>query len=194
LNYVQKVCITLYEWTWILENQNYKKTTRSAICLNAYFLWLVYLQEILMRKKQVSNLDNRYVIMIENAYYYCNPPESKQIERHMLNPLHEYIKKILYKDLNKLCVEKVGYLWVFLWISNNELIFFFIFIDITLDEKAQLGRWGDTIVCYQMSHCCLECQIQLNSLFSEFSLGPFFILCNLEAFSKHLDSADKPIK
>jgi regulator of nonsense transcripts 2 len=64
-----------------------------------------------MRKKQVSNLDNRYTIMIENTYYYCNPPESKQIERNVSSPLHEYIKKILYKDLNKLCVEKVGFVF-----------------------------------------------------------------------------------
>jgi regulator of nonsense transcripts 2 len=60
-----------------------------------------------MRKKQASTLDNRYIIMIENAFYYCNPPENKGIERNALSPLHEYIKKILYKDLNKLCVEKI---------------------------------------------------------------------------------------
>ena len=60
-----------------------------------------------MRKKQAMSLDGRYTIMIENAFYYCNPPENKQIEKKVLNPLHEYIKKLLYKDLNKLCVEKI---------------------------------------------------------------------------------------
>jgi regulator of nonsense transcripts 2 len=60
-----------------------------------------------MRKKQAMSLDGRYTIMIENAFYYCNPPENKQIEKKVLNPLHEYVKKLLYKDLNKLCVEKV---------------------------------------------------------------------------------------
>lgn len=62
-----------------------------------------------MRKKQAAmSMDSRYTIMIENAFYYCNPPESKQSEsKKVRNPMHEYIKKILYKDLNKLCVEKI---------------------------------------------------------------------------------------
>lgn len=65
--------------------------------------------EILMRKKQAAmSMDNRYVIMIENTFYYCNPPETKSmVERKAEPPLHVYIRKVLYKDLNKLCVEKV---------------------------------------------------------------------------------------
>jgi regulator of nonsense transcripts 2 len=63
--------------------------------------------EILMRKKQISAMDNRYTIMIENAFYYCNPPENKQIEKKIRIPIHEYIKKQLYKDLNKINVEKI---------------------------------------------------------------------------------------
>lgn len=68
---------------------------------------LKLLLEILMRKKQATSMDSRYIIMIENVFYYCNPPENKQIEKKARIPLHEYIQKILYKDLNKLCVEKV---------------------------------------------------------------------------------------
>lgn len=68
---------------------------------------LKLLLEILMRKKQAMAMDSRYTIMIENAFYYCNPPENKQIEKAVRSPMHEYIKKLLYKDLNKLCVEKV---------------------------------------------------------------------------------------
>ena len=49
--------------------------------------------EILMRKKQISAMDNRYTIMIENAFYYCNPPENKQIEKKICIHIHEYIKK-----------------------------------------------------------------------------------------------------
>lgn len=65
-------------------------------------------KEILMRKKQAAmSMDSRYTIMIENAFYYCNPPDNKNVEKKVKSPLHEYIKKILYKDLNKLCVEKV---------------------------------------------------------------------------------------
>ena len=62
-----------------------------------------------MRKKQTAmSMDSRYIIMIENAFYYCNPPERQQVEKREASPIHEYIKKILYKDLNKLCVEKVN--------------------------------------------------------------------------------------
>lgn len=63
--------------------------------------------EILMRKKQASAMDNRYTIMIENAFYYCNPPENKQIEKKVKIPQHEYIRHLLTKELNKLTVEKV---------------------------------------------------------------------------------------
>jgi regulator of nonsense transcripts 2 len=68
---------------------------------------LKLLLEILMRKKKALQLDSRYSIMIENAFYYCNPPENRQVEKKIRSPIHEYVKKLLYKDLNKLCVEKV---------------------------------------------------------------------------------------
>lgn len=73
-------------------------------------MMLKLILEILMRKKQAAvSMDNRYSIMIENAFYYCNPPESRQQAeaKKVRNPMHEYVKKILYKDLNKLCVEKI---------------------------------------------------------------------------------------
>lgn len=73
-------------------------------------MMLKLILDILMRKKQAAmSMDSRYTIMIENAFYYCNPPESKQAAeaKKVRNPMHEYIKKILYKDLNKLCVEKI---------------------------------------------------------------------------------------
>jgi regulator of nonsense transcripts 2 len=39
---------------------------------------LKLLLEILMRKKQAAmSMDSRYTIMIENAFYYCNPPDNK---------------------------------------------------------------------------------------------------------------------
>lgn len=63
--------------------------------------------EILMRKKQAVAMDKKYTIMIENAFYYCNPPENKQVEKKVRIPIHEYIKKLLFKDLNKITVEKV---------------------------------------------------------------------------------------
>ena len=60
-----------------------------------------------MRKKQAQHLDARYVTMVENAYYYCNPPPMEKTVRKRRPPLQEYIRKLLYKDLSKVTTEKV---------------------------------------------------------------------------------------
>lgn len=66
----------------------------------------VYLEQM-MRKKAVQALDSRYITMIENAFYYCNPPEAPMSVRVVRPPLHEYIRKLLYKDLTKSNTEKI---------------------------------------------------------------------------------------
>ncbi|XP_044016456.1 regulator of nonsense transcripts 2 [Aphidius gifuensis] len=67
----------------------------------------VYLEQM-MRKKAVTALDSRYVTIIENAYYYVNPPEtisgSTKKERP---PIHEFIRKLLYQDLSKTNTDKI---------------------------------------------------------------------------------------
>ena len=60
-----------------------------------------------MRNKTALHLDSRYATMIENAYYYSNPPESRNEGRKERPPIHEYIRKLLYKDLSKVTTEKV---------------------------------------------------------------------------------------
>ncbi|XP_052781372.1 regulator of nonsense transcripts 2-like isoform X2 [Mya arenaria] len=66
----------------------------------------VYL-DVMMRKKSALMLDSRYTTMIENAYYYSNPPDAPQVARKVRPPMHEYIRKLLYKDLSKITTEKV---------------------------------------------------------------------------------------
>lgn len=61
----------------------------------------------MMRKKQAQHLDARYVTMVENAYYYCNPPPMEKTVKKKRPPLQEYICKLLYKDLSKVTTEKV---------------------------------------------------------------------------------------
>ncbi|CAF4552784.1 unnamed protein product [Rotaria socialis] len=63
--------------------------------------------EILMRKKAVLTLDSRYTTQIENAYYYCNPPEAREIEKKIRSPIQEYLRRLLFKDLNKITIEKI---------------------------------------------------------------------------------------
>ncbi|XP_036376152.1 regulator of nonsense transcripts 2-like isoform X1 [Megalops cyprinoides] len=65
------------------------------------------LLEQMMRKKQAMHLDARYVTMVENAYYYCNPPPVEKAVRKKRPPMQEYIRKLLYKDLSKVTTEKV---------------------------------------------------------------------------------------
>ena len=70
------------------------------------------LLEILVRKKAVQHLDGRQRSLVESALYYANPPEVPQISVEVEPPMHLYVKKLLYKDLNKMNTEKVI-------ISNN---------------------------------------------------------------------------
>ncbi|XP_071552083.1 regulator of nonsense transcripts 2 isoform X1 [Panulirus ornatus] len=67
----------------------------------------IYLEQM-MRKKTVKAFDPRYNTMIENAYFYVNPPDtgpdSAKKERP---PMHQYIRKLLYNDLCKSNTEKI---------------------------------------------------------------------------------------
>ena len=61
----------------------------------------------MVRKKRVQHLDGRQNALVENALYIANPPESVSTERVVRPPMLEYIRKLLYKDLNKATIEKV---------------------------------------------------------------------------------------
>eukprot|EP00800_Vazella_pourtalesii_P014053 TRINITY_DN3468_c0_g4_i6.p1 TRINITY_DN3468_c0_g4~~TRINITY_DN3468_c0_g4_i6.p1 ORF type:complete len:946 (+),score=251.10 TRINITY_DN3468_c0_g4_i6:1-2838(+) len=65
------------------------------------------LLDIMLRHKSTLHLDAHYNNMIENAFYYTVPSEqSKRVEKEIC-PLFQYIEKLLYKDMNKLNVEKI---------------------------------------------------------------------------------------
>ena len=61
----------------------------------------------MMRKKSALLMESRYATMIENAFYYSNPPEVQQVTKKVRPPMQEYIRKLLYKDLSKVTTEKV---------------------------------------------------------------------------------------
>ncbi|KAK3158519.1 hypothetical protein QOZ80_2AG0138210 [Eleusine coracana subsp. coracana] len=63
--------------------------------------------EILMRLKNVKNLDPRHSTLVENAYYLCKPPERSARVAKVRPPLHQYIRKLLFSDLDKSSVEHV---------------------------------------------------------------------------------------
>lgn len=47
--------------------------------------------EILMRLKNVKNLDPRHSTLVENAYYLCKPPERSARVSKIRPPLHQVI-------------------------------------------------------------------------------------------------------
>ncbi|KAF5205430.1 regulator of nonsense transcripts UPF2, partial [Thalictrum thalictroides] len=63
--------------------------------------------EILMRLKNVKNLDPRHSTLVENAYYLCKPPERSARVSKTRPPLHQYIRKLLFTDLDKSSIEHV---------------------------------------------------------------------------------------
>ncbi|MED6152342.1 Regulator of nonsense transcripts upf2, partial [Stylosanthes scabra] len=63
--------------------------------------------EILMRLKNVKNLDPRHITLVENAYYLCKPPERSARVAKVRPPLHQYIRKLLFSDLDKSTIEHV---------------------------------------------------------------------------------------
>ncbi|XP_038978276.1 regulator of nonsense transcripts UPF2-like [Phoenix dactylifera] len=63
--------------------------------------------EIMMRLKNVKNLDPRHSTLVENAYYLCKPPERSARVSKVRPPLHQYIRKLLFSDLDKSTVEHV---------------------------------------------------------------------------------------
>ncbi|KAG7177035.1 Regulator of nonsense transcripts 2-like [Homarus americanus] len=67
----------------------------------------IYLEQM-MRKKTVKAFDPRYNTMIENAYFYVNPPDTgPETTKKERPPMHQYIRKLLYNDLCKSNTEKI---------------------------------------------------------------------------------------
>ena len=50
-----------------------------------------------MRKKAVQALDSRLSTMIENAYYYCNPPDRQKV---IIPPLYLVTKQKRLKEFS----------------------------------------------------------------------------------------------
>ncbi|XP_021341258.1 regulator of nonsense transcripts 2-like isoform X2 [Mizuhopecten yessoensis] len=101
----------------------------------------IYL-DVMMRKKTALHLDGRYTTMIENAFYYSNPPDVPQSARKIRPPLHEYIRKLLYKDLSKVTTEKVLRQMRKLNWDNREIGFY--------ATKSLIAVWN---VRYNSIHC-----------------------------------------
>ena len=85
------------------------------------FLYFLHLQDVMMRKKAALHLDSRYTTMIENAFYYSNPPDVKMETHKERPPMHEYIRRLLYRDLSKVTTEKVRHVLVLREVNVDRL-------------------------------------------------------------------------
>ncbi|XP_024530355.1 regulator of nonsense transcripts UPF2 [Selaginella moellendorffii] len=63
--------------------------------------------DIIMRLKNVKNLDARHSTLVENAYYQCRPPERSARVSKVRPLLHQYIRKLLFLDLDKSSIERI---------------------------------------------------------------------------------------
>lgn len=62
--------------------------------------------EQMMRKKLLLSVDSKYITMIENAYYFTNPPE---VVEQVIDepPVHIYVRYLLYECLNRSTIDIV---------------------------------------------------------------------------------------
>lgn len=65
------------------------------------------LVEIMRRKQSAQHFDTRQQLVLENAYYQCNPPERVQREQVQLTPVEAFIEHLLHDVLMKKTVDKV---------------------------------------------------------------------------------------
>ena len=64
--------------------------------------------EMLRRKRAAANLDSRQLLLLNNAYYQCNPPKRKAIVQKERTPLELYIRHLIYHVLQKKTVDHVA--------------------------------------------------------------------------------------
>lgn len=55
----------------------------------------------------MANLDQRYVTMLDNAYYQCDPPDRPVVVPKERTPMQLYLRHLLYDVLAKPTLERV---------------------------------------------------------------------------------------
>src|ERR1700738_2197338 len=53
----------------------------------------------MMRKMTATHLPGQERAMLQNAFYYCNPPERPAIQQNDRSPMEQFIRKLIYLDL-----------------------------------------------------------------------------------------------
>ncbi|EIN12047.1 transcription factor [Punctularia strigosozonata HHB-11173 SS5] len=63
--------------------------------------------ELMRRKQSMQHFDQRQIMMLENAYYQCNPPERAPREMKQRTPMELFIRHLIYDVLAKKTIDKV---------------------------------------------------------------------------------------
>ena len=60
-----------------------------------------------MRKMNATHLSGQERAMLQNAFYYCNPPDRPAIQQKERTPMEMFIRKMIYLDLSKKNVSSI---------------------------------------------------------------------------------------
>ncbi|KAI0700874.1 ARM repeat-containing protein [Cytidiella melzeri] len=63
--------------------------------------------ELMRRKQTTQHLDQRQLLLLENAYYQCNPPERAARQEKERTPMELFIRHLIYDVLTKTTIDKV---------------------------------------------------------------------------------------
>lgn len=63
--------------------------------------------ELMRRKQSMQHFDQRQILLLENAYYQCNPPERTPRQLKERVPLELFIRHLIYDVLAKKTIDKV---------------------------------------------------------------------------------------
>lgn len=63
--------------------------------------------ELMRRKQSMQHFDQRQILLLENAYYQCNPPERTPRQQKERTPLELFIRHLIYDVLAKKTIDKV---------------------------------------------------------------------------------------
>lgn len=95
---------------------------------NFYFYVFLFFKDQMMRKKSVMSLDSRYTTMIENAFYYCNPPEIPPVNITFFLFSHSFMQYFICENLTinfyfrlwkknaHLCMSMWGNYYIKIWL------------------------------------------------------------------------------
>ncbi|TFK44796.1 transcription factor [Crucibulum laeve] len=63
--------------------------------------------ELMRRKQSMQHFDQRQLLLLENAYYQCNPPERAPRQEKQRTPMELFIRHLIYDVLAKKTIDKV---------------------------------------------------------------------------------------